>query len=123
MRKAVRSRSRNGAGQASVELVAVLPALAACVLIAAHALPTGWALWSAADAARAGARAEHVGGDPHRAVRRALPARLLGPAEGGGERVRVDDKGVAVRVAVPSLLPGMRERRIGAAARLEPGGG
>ena len=100
-------------GQASVELVAILPALLVCVVIAAHALPTGWALWSAADAARSGARAEHVGGDAERAARRALPT----------SRVRSDEEGVVVRVDVPGLLPGIRERSVAATTRLEPDGG
>jgi hypothetical protein len=95
-----------------VELLAIVPVLLVCAVVAAHALPTGWALWSAADAARSGARAEHIGADPERAARGALP----------GSTVRSDDEGVSVRVEVPALLPGMRERRIGAAARLEPGG-
>jgi hypothetical protein len=102
-------------GQASVELVAILPALAVCVLIAAQAGAAGWALWSAGNAARAGARAEHVGGDGERAARRALPGRLREDA------TVTDEDGIRVRVAVPSLLPGVRLGSIAAASRLEPG--
>ena len=104
-------------GQASVELVAILPALALCVLIAVHALPAGWALWSAANAARAGARAEQVGGDGEKVARRALPPALRGGAKtGGGGEVRVT-------VAAPGLLPGVDPAPVSAASRLDPGGG
>ena len=101
-------------GQASVELVAILPALAVCVLIAAQAAATGWALWTAGNAARAGARAEHVGGDGEAAARRALPGRLREDA------AVTSGDGVRVKVAVPSLLPGVSLGSIAAASRLEP---
>jgi hypothetical protein len=96
-----------------VELVAVLPALLLCVAVAAHALSAGWALWSAASAARAGARAELVGRDAKAAARRALPVSLR-----HGSRVRAGERtGVSVRV-VP-LLPGAELGRLGASARLD----
>src|SRR2546428_65716 len=41
-------RPRNEAGQASVELVATLPALVAVALLVAQLAVAGWALWSAA---------------------------------------------------------------------------
>ena len=104
-------------GQASVELVAILPALVVCVLIAAHGLAAGWALWSAAGAARAGARAEHVGGDGEAAARRALPGALR-----QGARVSSED-GLRVEVRAPALLPGGEGLRLGAASRLDPGDG
>jgi hypothetical protein len=107
---------RRTRGQASVELVAVLPALAVCVLLAAQAAAVGWALWSAGNAARAGARAEHVGGDGGTVARRALPGRLR-----DGAAVATDD-GVRVNVPVPSLLPGVSLGSIAAAAKLDPGG-
>jgi pilus assembly protein CpaE len=106
------------AGQASVELLAVLPALVVCVAIAASALPAGWALWSAANAARAGARAEHVGDDGEAAARRALPGALRKGAEVGGEA-----NVTRVRVSVPFLIPGADPARMRAASRLDPGGG
>ena len=101
-------------GQASVELVAILPALAVCVLIAAHGLSAGWALWSAANAARAGARAEHVGGNGEAVARRALPGPLA-----GGARVRVADE-VRVEVRAPALLPGAEPGRLAAESALDP---
>jgi hypothetical protein len=93
--------SAGRSGQASVEFVAVLPALAVCLLLAGQAVAAGWSLWSAGVAARSGARAEHVGGDPEAAARRALPGPLRHDAA-----IRSED-GVRVRVRVPSLVPGV----------------
>ena len=100
-------------GQASVELVAVLPALVICTLIAGHLVAAGWALWSAANAARAGARAELVGEDARRAARSALPASLRRGARVSGEGE------TRVSVPVPALLPGARLGRLGATASLD----
>jgi hypothetical protein len=106
-------------GQASVELVAVLPLLVACALIAAQVLPAGWALWSAGNAARAGARAEHVGGDGERAARLALPPRLR-----DGAKVRDAEGGeLTVSVRAPALIPGLDGGRFEAATKLDPGDG
>lgn len=103
------------AGQASVELVAVLPALAVCLLIAGQAVAAGWALWSAGNAARAGARAEQVGSDGEAAARRALPDRLR-----DGVEIRTDD-GVRVRVRIPPIVPGIELPPIAAASTLDAG--
>jgi pilus assembly protein CpaE len=108
-------------GQASVELVAVLPLLVACALIAAQALPAGWALWSAGNAARAGARAEHVGGDGERAARSALPPRLRADAKVDGGDDGEDELRVSVRA--PGLIPGVDGGRFEAATKLDPGDG
>ena len=100
-------------GQASVELVAVLPALVVCTLIAGHLVAAGWALWSAGNAARAGARAELVGGDVREAARSALPGPLRrGAAIDQGARTRVS-------VRVPALLPGARLGRLSTASGLD----
>jgi hypothetical protein len=109
------ARQREG-GQASVELVAVLPVLAVCVLVAAQAVAAGWTLWTAGNAARAGARAEHVGGDGEAIARRALPGRLRRDAE-----VRSDD-GLRVRVRVPELVPGIELPAVSAASTLDADG-
>ena len=106
-------RATERSGQASVELVAILPALVVCVLIAGHAVAAGWALWSAANAARAGARADLVGRDPVEAARRALPASMRpGATVSGEERTRVT-------VRVPALLPGARPGKLSASASLD----
>jgi Flp pilus assembly protein TadG len=96
------SQGHGEEGSASVELIAVIPFLALAVLVAAQVALAGQALWSAGVAARAGARAALVGGNPARAAKRALPTAMRQGAEveEGGE--------VSVRVAVPWLLPGPR---------------
>ncbi len=117
-RRAYRAaRASGGGGQASVELVAILPALVVCVLIAGHALAAGWALWSAAGAARAGARAEQVDGTGEAVARRALPGALR-----RGARIESED-GIRVEVRAPMLLPNGEGPRLGAAASLDPGDG
>jgi hypothetical protein len=108
-----RNRPGQRSGQASVEFVAVLPALAVCLILAGQALAAGWALWSAGVAARAGARAEHVGADPDAAARRALP----GPLRGGA--VIHSGDGVRVRVRVPALLPGVAMPSVAASSTLD----
>lgn len=115
-------RARAGAadGQASVSLLATLPAaLLACALIAQVAL-IGHAAWSAGTAARAAARAAHVGTGPRPAARAALPGGLRRDArvalgEGGGE-VRVDVRPIRLLDVLPAP-------RVGASAALDPGAG
>jgi hypothetical protein len=108
-------------GSASAELIAVIPALVIAVLIAAQLVAVGYSLWSAGLAARAGARAAHVGADAAAAARRALPPALRngaavreGEADGGGE--------VSVRVAVPRVLPALPALEVGARTALAVGG-
>jgi hypothetical protein len=103
--------------QASVELVAVLPALAVCLVIAAQTVVVGWALWSAGNAARAGARAAEVGSDAEAAARRALPGVLR-----DGAAIRSGD-GVRVKVRVPAIVPGTSMPPVSAASTLDSDGG
>jgi hypothetical protein len=115
------SRAENAAhgeeGTASVELVAVVPFLLLAVLAVAQVSLAGQALWSASVAARAGARAEAVGGDPAAAARAALPASMRA-------RAKIDDEeGVEVRVEVPRLIPSLPPVRVGAGSSLEGGDG
>lgn len=105
--------ARPGAGQASVEFVAVLPALAVSLLLAGQSAVAGWALWSAGNAARVGARAERVGADADSAARRALPGSLR-----GGAVIRSGD-GVRVRVRVPTLVPGVELPAVAASSTLD----
>lgn len=110
---AIGRRARGEGGQASVELVAVIPALIVCALIAAHALSAGWALWSAANAARAGARAELVGADAKASALAALPDLIRrGARIEGSQRTRVS-------VRVPALLPGADLGRLETSASLD----
>jgi hypothetical protein len=104
-------------GTASVELVAVVPFLLLAVVAVAQIALAGQALWSASVAARAGARAAVVGGDPEAAARAALPPSMRPAA-------RVDDEdGVEVRVEVPRLIPSLPPVRVGATSSLEGGDG
>jgi hypothetical protein len=105
-------RARAQDGQAAAELVAVAPILI-CVLLALGQLAVaGYALWTAGNAARAAARAAHVGGDPERAALSALPLWL----ERGAE---IETEGpVEVTVRAPALLPGVPDIAVGAAAAL-----
>lgn len=95
------AESRCG-GQASVELLAGLPALLLAGLIAFQLLAVGYALTLADGAAEAGALARAAGEDPARAAREALP----GWAE---DRVEVAARGGEVRVELraPSPISGL----------------
>jgi len=115
--KTTRSRCNGEDGTASVELIAAVPFVLFVVAVAAQAALAGHALWSASVAARAGARAALVGGDPQRAAKRALPASLREAA-----RVEAEDA-ISVRVSVPGLLPKLPALRVEASSGLEPGGG
>lgn len=113
----VASSYRREGGTASVELVAVVPFLLLAILVAAQIALAGGALWSAGVAARAGARAALVDRNPTAAARQALPDLMRDGAE-------VDDgEAVAVRVAIPRLLPAMPELTVSAKATLESGDG
>lgn len=100
-----------------MELVAVLPALAVSLVIAAQTVVVGWALWSAGNAARAGARAEQVGSDAEAAARHALPGALR-----DGAAIRSGD-GVRVKVRVPAIVPGVSMPSVSAASTLDSDGG
>src|SRR5262245_843480 len=102
-------------GTASVELIAVVPFLLLAVFVAAQLGAVGESLWSAGIAARAGARAALVEGDPRATARRALPTVLRGEA-------RVTEAGgVAVQVGVPRILPLVPRLSVGAESRLGDG--
>jgi TadE-like protein len=108
---------RDRGGQASVELVAAIPALILAILIALQLAVVGYAQWSAGDAARAGARAAYVGGDPGAAAMSALPGPLR-------ERARVSAAGrLRVHIDAPSLLPGLGSIPVTARADLGAGEG
>ena len=110
-------QARDERGQAAAEFVAVVPALLLGVLIAAQIGLVGYTFWAAGDAARAGARAALVGGDPEATARSALPEPLRGDANVSGE----DE--IDVRVHVPALIPGLPSVPLEASAALGPGDG
>jgi hypothetical protein len=84
---------RRSSGQASVELVAALPALALAAALALQLLLVGYSLTIADGAAEAGALAAAAGKDARAAAREALPRWARGRAEvsasGGSVRVRL----------------------------------
>jgi hypothetical protein len=106
---------RGERGQATVELVALLPLIAVLVGLLWQAVVAGQAVWLAGSAARAAARASAVGGDPRAAARRVLPARLR-----GGLAVRSNDRGgVRVAIAIPSVAGALRLGTVSARATLQ----
>jgi hypothetical protein len=109
-------RAAGQAGQATVELVALLPLLAVVMVGAWQAVLAGHAAWAATTAARAAARANAVGSDPTRAAR----ARLPGSLDRGLRVTAASDGGVEVRVRIPAL-PGLPSPgHASAGARFEP---
>lgn len=104
-------------GQASVSFLATLPLLIAAAAVLAQVALVGYSLWSAAGAARAGARAELIGAPVGPAARAALPGRLA--AGSSIERGRGSD-GVAVEVRPPRLLPWLPAPAVTGRARLDP---
>lgn len=105
-------------GQVAVAFVAVVPALILVALGLLQFALAGHAALSAANAARAAARAEYVGADPERAVRAALPPGLRSRAEVSAGRDRVE-----VEVRAPRGLPFGPSVPVTAATRLGPSGG
>jgi len=87
------------AGQASVELIAGLPALAAAAAIALQLLLVGYSATIADGAAEAGALAGAAGRDAREAAREALPRWARGRST-----VRADRGMVRVELRPPSPL-------------------
>lgn len=108
-------RARDATGQASVELIAILPLVALVVAVLWQAVLAGQAVWSSAGAARAAARAHAVGGNALLAARGAVPGALR-----AGVRVKVVGDGVRVGVVVPLVLSGLRLATIDSEAALPP---
>jgi hypothetical protein len=102
-------------GQATVELVAVLPLVAVLAATMWQATVAGQAVWLAGSAARAAARATAIGADPRAAARGVLPARL----ERGLVITRVDGHGVRVAISIPSIVGGGGLGSVSARAALQ----
>jgi hypothetical protein len=108
-------RAADESGQATVELVAVLPVVALLAMLLWQLAVAGQAAWLAGAAARAAARAEAVGGDASAAARGVLPRRLE-----RGLRVHADKDGaVRVTLELPAVVGG-RLTTIQSRARFEP---
>jgi hypothetical protein len=104
------AKARDDDGQATVELVALLPLLAVVAALIWQAIVAGHALWLAGSAANAAARARAVGGDPAGAAQRVLPA----------ARVRRSGDGIELRVPVPMIIGGAHLGTISVRSRMEP---
>lgn len=107
-------------GQASVELVALLPLMAVLAGLLWQGVVAGQAVWLAGSAARAAARANAVGADERAAARRVLPARL---ERGLVVRRERSGGGVRVAIAVPAIVGAGRLTTVSARARLQDQGG
>jgi pilus assembly protein CpaE len=92
-------RARSDGGQASVEMMAVLPLVLLVGIVVWQMALAGHTLWTCANAARVAARAEAVGDDAERAARSALPDGLE-----RGMEVSENAGHVEVRVLVPFVL-------------------
>ncbi len=99
------ARSRR-AGQASIELLAALPALALAAVLALQLLLVGYSMTIADGAAEAGALAGTAGRDAQRAAVRALPgwARGRSHVSSGGGKVTVELRPPAPLAAVADAL-------------------
>lgn len=92
-------------GQATVELIAALPALLLAGMVALQLLATGYSMTLADGAAEAGALALASGGSAAEAAREALP----GWAE-DDVSVEVEGGTVSVRLRPPSPISALSER-------------
>jgi hypothetical protein len=102
-------------GQASLELLGVLPLLLAAALAGAQLLAVGYSSVLAANAAEAGALALAGGADARASVRRALPGWWRAHAQ-----VSLSAGEVRVRLRPPTLLRALaRELEVSASARVE----
>jgi hypothetical protein len=115
----VLDRAAASRGQATVELVALLPLIAAGLLACWQLILVGHTAWSAHAAARAAARAHAIGADELAAARATLPRELdgrvrIGEADGDGR--------VPVTVRIPDVLPGVRLGTLTASAGFAPQG-
>jgi hypothetical protein len=103
-------------GQATVELVALLPLLVLLALGVWQAAVAGHAIWSAGAAARAGSRALAVGADWRAAALHAVPPRARSSA-----RLRSTTDGrVTVTVPIVTVTGGAPLTRFTSSARFEP---
>jgi hypothetical protein len=109
------SSLRTDDGQATVELVALLPLVGLLVALLWQALLAGETVWLSGGAARAAARAVAVGADPADAARGVLPERL----ERGMRVEREPDGAVTLVLRVPAALGAGTIAPVAARARFE----
>jgi Flp pilus assembly protein TadG len=104
--------TRSDDGQATVELVALLPLLAALAVGGWQVAVAGHAIWSASAAARAASRVAAIGGDAGEAARRVAGRRATLRDAGGGA--------VRVTVPIPAVTGGADLASFSTTARFEP---
>ena len=115
-RPAHASRLLTSRGQASVELVVLLPVIIVVLAVAYQALLAGQAVWEVRVASRAAARANAFGADATAAARTHLRSALE-----RGLRVTTEDAGdVRVSVRIPTVLPAIRLGRVSATSHFRP---
>jgi hypothetical protein len=108
-------RAAGERGQASLELIGLLPLLLAVALAAAQLLAVGYSSVLAGNAAEAGALALAGGGDPRAGARDALPGWSRARA-----RVSVSGGEVQVELRPPAILEALAHRlEVSARARVE----
>jgi hypothetical protein len=94
-------------GQASVELVGIVPCAVLVAFAVGQLLAAGAARELAGNAAEAGAAAILQGGDPKAEARDALPGWSEDRAQ-----IRVDGRVVRVRLRPVALIPGVADRLV-----------
>jgi hypothetical protein len=97
-------------GQATVELVGILPLAVLVALTIGQALAAGAAHELAGHAAEAGAAAIVQDADPREAAREAVPGWSSGRVE-----VRVRDRSVRVRLRPRAIVPGLADELVATA--------
>ena len=111
----MKGRPRSERGQATLELLGLLPVLLAVALAGAQLLAVGYSSVLAGNAAEAGALALAGGGDPGAGAREALPGWSRTHA-----RVSVSGGEVRVRLRPPTLLSELADRlEVSASAAVE----
>jgi hypothetical protein len=112
---ALDGRGRNERGQATLELLGLLPLLLVVGLVGAQLLAVGYSSVLAANAAEAGALALAGGGDPRASARAALPGWSRVQA-----RLSVSGGEVRVRLRPPTLVRALADAlEVSASAAVE----
>jgi uncharacterized protein (UPF0333 family) len=111
----VYSHAKHEEGQASIELLALIPLLGILALVGMQAVLVGQAWWSTRSAASAAARAQAVAQPVRPAALKALPRRLKHGVRVSEQR---DGDGVTVIVRLPPVA-GLRLGSVSARAQME----
>ena len=96
------ARARDERGAAALEVAGVAPLVIFAALVALQFGVAGWTIVSTHEAARDGARAYSLGGDPRAAAEGALPGIMT--VGGGGGTLSGDGYTYTVTVKVPSVV-------------------